>query len=137
MHQAETPGLIDRLLDAGYFVSLETNGSINLENIECSPSLLISMDIKCPGSGQSNRMDFSNIELLGASDQLKFIIASHEDYDYAKGIIEKYEPLCTVIMMPVGGTNIRELANWILADKLEVRVLPQLHKIIWGNERAK
>ncbi len=137
MCQPETPNLISKLLDAGYVVTLETNGSINLEEIECSPCLLISMDIKCPASGQADKMDFSNIELLGPTDQLKFIIASKDDYDYAKEIIEKYKPVSVIVMTPVGGTEIKELAEWVLADNLEVRVLPQLHKIIWGNERSR
>ena len=137
LHQAETPKLISRLLDAGYMVTLETNGSINIKILECTPSLMVSMDIKCPGSGQADQMDFSNIELLGPTDQLKFVISDREDYDYAREIIQKYEPGCVIIMTPVGGSDLEELVNWVLEDRIEVRVLPQLHKIIWGNQRGK
>ncbi len=137
MCQSETPKLIDKLLGAGYLVTLETNGSINLEELECSPILMISMDIKCPSSGQADKMDFSNMENLGPTDQLKFIISGQEDYDYAKGIIQKYQPTCVIIMTVVDGTNLKELVEWVLQDKLDVRVLPQLHKIIWGNERGR
>ncbi len=137
MYQPETPKLIHTLLDNGYLVTLETNGSINLENLECSPYLMISMDIKCPGSGQADKMDFSNIELLGPTDQLKFIISSQEDYDYAKGILIEYQPDCVIVMTPVDGTDLKELAEWALRDGIDVRVLPQLHKIIWGDERGR
>lgn len=137
MYQEETPRLISLLIGAGYLVTLETNGSINLEELECSPLLMISMDIKCPSSGQAEKMDFSNMELLGPTDQLKFIISSQEDYDYAKGILIKYQPDCVIVMTPVDGTDLKELVEWVLRDKLDARVLPQLHKIIWGNERAR
>ena len=137
MYQPETPKLIDELLGAGYLVTLETNGSINLEELECSPYLMISMDIKCPGSGQAEEMDFSNIELLGPTDQLKFIITGKKDYDYAKNILIEYQPDCVIVMTPVDGTDLKELVEWVLKDKIDVRVLPQLHKIIWGNERGK
>jgi len=137
MFQPETPKLIDTLLDNGHLVTLETNGSIDLVNLQCSPYLMISMDIKCPGSGQADKMKFSNLELLGPTDQLKFIISSQEDYDYAKEILIKYQPDCVIIMTPVDGIDLKELVEWVLRDKLDIRVLPQLHKIIWGNERGR
>ncbi len=135
--QEEAYRLMDELLYDDFIVVLETNGSVNLERLECSPNLLISMDIKCPGSGESEKMDFSNIELLGPTDQLKFIITGREDYDYAKYIIKKYEPQCLLVMTPSGGTDLKQLAEWVLGDHLNVAVLPQLHKIIWGNQRGK
>ena len=137
MCQDETPRLISELLATGYLVTLETNGSISLEKLECSPLLMISMDIKCPSSGESESMDFTNIELLGPTDQLKFIISSQEDYDYAKNILIEYQPDCVIIMTPVDGTNLKELVEWVLRDGLDIRVLPQLHKIIWGDERGR
>ncbi len=137
MCQSETPKLIDELLGAGYLVTLETNGSIGLEKLECSPLLMISMDIKCPSSGQAEKMNFSNIEILGPTDQLKFIISDRKDYDYAREIIQKYEPASVIIMTPVDGTNLEKLVEWVLQDKLDARVLPQLHKIIWGNQRGR
>ena len=137
MYQSETPRLINELLATGYLVTLETNGSINLEELECSPLLMISMDIKCPSSGQAEKMDFSNIELLGPTDQLKFIISSQEDYAYAKNILIEYQPDCVIIMTPVDGTDLEKLTEWVLKDRIDVRVLPQLHKIIWGDQRGK
>ncbi len=137
MCQAETVRLIDSLLDSGYFVTLETNGSIGLEKLTCSENFMISMDIKCPGSGQADRMDMSNIELLGPADQLKFIISDRRDYEYARGIIKEHAPVCITVMTPVWGFDIAEIIKWALKDKLVVRVLPQMHKLVWGNERAR
>ena len=134
--QPDTPQLIDKLLDKGFLVTLETNGSHRIEALECSSALMISLDIKCPSSGESENMLLSNIEMLGATDQLKFIIGNVKDYEYSKGLIEKYAPGCIIVMTPVGGTELKELVEWVLKDGLRVRVLPQLHKIIWGDRRG-
>ena len=128
--------LIEKLLDGGYCVSVETNGSVSLEDMPCSDSLLISMDIKCPSSGMAEHMQFANIELLSPNDQLKFIIADDHDYEYAKDTIEKTDPICNIIFTPVGGTHLKILAEWVLRDGLNARVLPQLHKLIWGDARG-
>ncbi|MDO9538128.1 MAG: radical SAM protein [Thermoplasmata archaeon] len=136
MHQKEILKLIDMLLGKGYLITLETNGSKNLEKLPCSEALMISMDIKCPSSGQSEKMDFPNIELLGPTDQLKFVISDIKDYHYARKILIDYTPVCSVVLTPVWGFDIGEIIKWVLEDKLEVRVLPQLHKLVWGNERG-
>ncbi len=137
LRQTDTPTLVDRLIEMGYLVTLETNGSKSIEPLQCSSNLMISLDIKCPSSGESDKMNFSNLVLLSPNDQLKFIIADKEDYEYGKKILVEYEAVCNVIMTPVGGIDLKELAEWVLQDKLRVRVLPQLHKIIWGDERVK
>jgi 7-carboxy-7-deazaguanine synthase len=95
------------------------------------------MDVKCPSSKMENRMDFANIKLLKYTDQLKFVLKDKKDYDYAKEIIKKYKPECNIVFMPVGGTDVKKLATNILKDGLNVRVLIQLHKLIWGNKRRK
>lgn len=132
--QDEAIGLISRLLDSGYLVSVETGGSESLQELPCSDALMISLDIKCPSSGMHEKMDFTNIELLSPSDQLKLVVADKEDYAYAKSIIEKYKPQCIIVMQPVGGRVLRWLAESVLKDNLRARVLPQLHKIIWGDK---
>jgi len=137
LHQKDTPRLVDALIERGYLVILETNGSKSVEVLQCSDGLMVSLDIKCPSSGEADKMDMSNIELLSPNDQLKFVLADESDYEYARKIIGEHKPACSVIMTPVGGTELRELAEWVLRDKLKVRVLPQLHKIIWGNERGR
>jgi len=132
--QRDAPKLVQMLLDAGFKVVVETNGAMPLDELPCTESLTISMDIKCPSSGESEKMLFDNIELLGPTDQLKFIITDDKDYVYAKEILEKYSPKCEVIFTPVGGKDLKAIAEKVLKEKLEVRVLPQLHKFIWGEE---
>ena len=132
--QRDAPKLVQMLLDAGLKVVVETNGAMPLDELPCTESLTISMDIKCPSSGESEKMLFDNIELLGPTDQLKFIISDDKDYAYAKEILKKYSPKCEVIFTPVGGKDLKAIAEKVLKEKLEVRVLPQLHKFIWGEE---
>jgi 7-carboxy-7-deazaguanine synthase len=132
--QKETITLMNRLIDSDFFIQLETSGSIPLEEVPCSDNVMISMDIKCPSSGEHEKMDFSNIELLSQYDQLKFIIADEKDYAYAKKIIADYTINCPIIMTPVGGKELEWLAKRVIRDRLRVRVLPQLHKLIWGDE---
>ncbi len=128
---------MNQLINQGFFVQLETSGAISIEEVPCSEKVMISMDIKCPSSEMHEMMDFSNLELLSPYDQLKFIIADERDYLYAKKIIKEYDPNCPIVMTPVGGTDLEYLANRILKDRLNARVLPQLHKLIWGEEIKK
>lgn len=132
--QKESSQLIKLLVDAGYSVVLETNGAMPLDELPCVENLTVSMDIKCPSSGEADKMLFENIELLGPTDQLKFVLSDDADYRYAKGVLVKHRPKCEVIFTPVGGLDLRPLAEKVLADGLDVRVLPQLHKLIWGDE---
>jgi 7-carboxy-7-deazaguanine synthase len=128
--------LIQKLIDANYIVSIETSGAISIEDMPCDDNLRIVLDIKCPSSEMHEKMEFSNIELLGLGDELKFVIADKKDYDYAKDVIDKYQPICSIIMQPVWGIEIKELAEWVLNDNLNARVMPQLHKMIWGEKRG-
>ncbi len=128
--------LLQALLDAEYFVSVETSGAIPIERTPCVDNLRIVLDIKCPSSEMHEKMEFSNIELLGPGDELKLVIADKKDYEYAKGIVEKYKPICSIVMQPVWGKEIKELVEWVLDDNLNARVLPQLHKIVWGEKRG-
>jgi len=132
--QKDASKLVKRLLDEGFQLVLETNGAMPLDELPCVENLTISMDIKCPSSGEADKMRFENIELLGPTDQLKFIISDEKDYAYAKEILAKYPANSEVIFTPVGGTDLRWLADKVLKDGLDVRVLPQLHKFIWGDE---
>lgn len=136
MLQKDTIELLGRLSDAGKTVVLETNGSVSLKEVPSSDRIIISMDIKCPCSGMHERMDFSNIALLKEKDQLKFVISDGIDLEYAVEILEKYHPKCEVIFTPVGGMDIEPLAEEVVERRIDARVLPQLHKIIWGNKRA-
>ncbi len=131
--QKDAIKLVNKLVERCYHVTIETNGSIPLDDVPCSESVLISMDIKCPSSGMEEKMAFGNIELLSPADQLKFIVADQKDLLYAEGIIEKYDPKCNVVLTPVGGLDLKPVAEFVLKKGINVRVLPQLHKLIWGD----
>lgn len=135
--QQETYSLVDRLLDEGYSVQLETNGSIPLEKVSCHENLMISMDFKTPSSGMQKRMIKENLEVLSPYDQLKFIVADSVDMRFVEEFLAVNEIPCPVVVTPVGGTDIRPVAEWVLKKNLNVRVLPQLHKLIWGEERGR
>ncbi len=134
--QKDSVKLMNKLLEKLYHVTLETNGSLSLENVPCAENMLISMDIKCPSSGMQEKMQFDNIELLSPADQLKFIVADSEDLKYAENIIKKYDIKSTIIFTPVGGMELEPLADFVLRKKLNARVLPQLHKLIWGDAKG-
>ena len=136
MLQKDLPELLDLFLAEGKHIVLETNGSLDISGLPKNDNLMISMDIKCPSSGMSDKMLFSNIFVLGQKDQLKFIIDNGEDLDFAEDILMKYPPDTNVIFSPSGGLDLEPLAEEVLSRGLEVRVLPQLHKIIWGDRRS-
>mgnify|MGYP003444895646 CR=1 FL=1 len=133
--QEDVYELMDRLLNMDYNVSLETNGSINLSSVDKRVVKII--DIKCPSSGESDRMDFGNINYLTKSDEIKFVINDRDDYNWAKEIIDRYNLIkrCNILISPVyGEIEPRQLAEWILGDNLNVRLQIQLHKLLWHPE---
>ncbi len=135
MLQGDVYRLMDSLLDNGYNVSLETNGSIDLSKVD--KRVIKIVDIKCPGSGESDRMDFRNFNYLTKSDEIKFVIKDRDDYNWAKEIIERFNlsEKCNILFSPVfGEIEPRELAEWLLEDNLNVRFQIQLHKLIWHPE---
>ncbi|EDY36454.1 radical SAM domain protein, putative [Aciduliprofundum boonei T469] len=134
--QEEVYKLIDILLRKDYKILLETNGSILIDKLPTEENLVISLDIKTPSSKMERAMRFENLNYLGPKDFVKFVIMDENDFEYAKKIIEKYEIDKEIIFQPVGGTNLKWLAEKVVEEKLNVRVLPQLHKIIWGNKRG-
>ncbi len=136
MLQKDLSELIEILLLKGKHIVLETNGSMDITCLPEDKNLMISMDIKCPSSMMSHSMIMSNIGHLKDKDQLKFIIGDDEDLKYAVQIITEYCPHTNIIFSPVGGMDLEPLAEEVLLRKLEVRVLPQLHKIIWGEKRS-
>lgn len=134
--QKDVYTLIDRLLEGSFRLSVETNGSLPIDEMPCSENLLISMDIKCPSSGMVDRMVMGNIELLAPTDQLKFIVAEEGDLLFAEKVLRENKVVCEVIFTPVGGLDLRPVAEWVLKKGLQARVLPQLQKIIWGQRRG-
>jgi 7-carboxy-7-deazaguanine synthase len=134
--QKDVIKLLDTLVDKCYHITLETNGSLPLEEVPCAENMLISMDIKCPSSGMEERMLMSNIELLSPADQLKFVVADIDDLMYAEDILKNHEVRSNVIFTPVGGMELEPVARFVLSRKINARVLPQLHKLIWGDRKG-
>ncbi len=126
--------LVHELIGNGYDVVIETSGSLSIKDVPRDGSVCISMDVKCPSSGMEDKMDFENIQYLRPGDQLKFVIADETDYEYAREVLRKHEPPCDVVFQPEGGRDLLPLGNWVLRDNLRVRVLPQLHKLIWPEK---
>ena len=123
---------ISKLCDARYTVLIETSGAIDITAVD--PRAHVILDIKCPGSGMTDRMHWPNVQKLSPKDEAKFVLANRADYDWARDVIAQYDLAnrCTVLFSPVFGTlELRHLAEWVLADRLPVRVQTQLHKHIW------
>lgn len=134
--QTQVGTLVRRLLGRGYRVVVETGGSQSIEVLPSSRDLCISLDVKCPSSGMHERQKWTNLKHLKPRDQLKFVIADRADYEYAKAVLSRYSLACPVVFQPEGGKKLRPLAEWVLEDGIDVRVLPQLHKWIWGKKRG-
>ncbi|CAN4275958.1 NrdG Organic radical activating enzymes [Methylophilaceae bacterium] len=133
--QKECHGLLTALCDAGYSVSLETGGAMDILAVD--PRVSVILDIKTPGSGELEKNLWSNLALLKASDEVKFVLCDRSDYDWAKQQLaeHKLNETCPVIFSPVySQVNPSDLAAWVLADKLPVRMQVQLHKILWGEK---
>lgn len=130
--------LLVRLCDAGYEVSLETSGAIDISAVDPRVSRVV--DLKTPGSKEMSRNLLSNIPLLGARDQVKFVMCDRADYDWAREMMAEHAigARCEVLFSPsYGQVEARELAEWIIADRLPVRFQMQLHKQLWGEEHGR
>lgn len=130
--------LLAALCDAGYEVSLETSGSLDISGVD--PRVSRVMDIKTPGSGEAAANRWENIDLLAPTDQIKFVVCGRDDYEWSKSVMNKHElaDRCEVLFSPGHGrVEPRELADWILADRLPARFQIQLHKLLWGDARGR
>ena len=130
--QKEIYLLMTKLLEKGYRILLETNGSLNIGQVD--PRVVRIMDIKCPDSGMSGKMDWKNLERLKENDEVKFVLSSEDDYQWAKEIISRYdlEKKVTVLLSPAfERLEARTLAKWILRDTLPVHLQLQLQRYIW------
>jgi 7-carboxy-7-deazaguanine synthase len=128
----EANSLITELLDKGHEVLVETNGSMSIEELDKRATVIL--DMKTPCSGMSHQMDMTNLGHLKSSDEVKFVICSRDDYEWSKKIISHYglEGRCEVLISPAFGIlPPRELAEWIIKDRLRVRLNIQLHKYIF------
>lgn len=130
--------LLARLCDAGYEVSLETSGALDISHVDARVRRV--MDLKAPGSGESARNLMGNLDHLGVRDQVKIVIADRADYEWAVAMLRKHDlpARCMVLFSPVyGRLEPRTLAEWILRDRLPVRLQIQLHKVLWGEEPGR
>jgi 7-carboxy-7-deazaguanine synthase len=130
--------LLTALCDAGYEVSLETSGAVDIARVD--PRVRVVMDVKTPGSGEADRNLAANLALLKATDEVKFVICDRADYDWSRAFIERERlaSRCELLFSPAfGRLEPRLLAEWILADRLPVRFQLQLHKLLWGEERGR
>ncbi len=129
--------LLTRLCDAGYSVSLETSGAVEVTPVDARVSRIV--DIKTPGSGEVAKNRWENLAQLNARDEIKFVITSEADYAWARDLLrdKKLGEICPVLFSPAfGDIGYAALAGWVLQDRLPVRMQVQLHKIIWGEARG-
>ena len=130
--------LMQKLIKLKYQISLETSGAIDISKV--APQVMIILDLKTPASGEVNRNIYENLQYLKPGDQIKFVICDKSDFIWAKEIIIKHNltNICEVLFSPsFDQIEPEQLANWILADSLKVRMQVQLHKILWGNVKGK
>ena len=126
--------LLERLCDEGYEVSLETSGALDISKVDSRVVKVV--DIKTPGSLEASKNRFENVQYLLSHDQIKFVICSKADYEWSKEIIQEYQltDRCEILFSPsYEEQSAGELADWIINDRLSVRLQIQLHKYLWGN----
>lgn len=130
--------LLESLCNAGYDVSLETSGALDVAGVD--PRVSRIMDIKPPGSGESDRNHWGNLGVLNRNDEIKFVLADREDYEWSLAVMRRddFPREVPVLFSAVHGKlEARTLADWMLADKVAARLQIQLHKHLWGEERAR
>ena len=130
--------LLGALCEAGYDVSLETSGALDIADVDARVSRIV--DLKAPGSGEVDKNRYQNIPLLRASDEVKIVLADAADYDWARAQIATHalDQRCSVLLSPVAGAlDPAELAEWVVRDRLPVRFQLQLHKILWNDARGR
>jgi 7-carboxy-7-deazaguanine synthase len=134
--QRDVYPLMEQLLASGKTVMVETGGHLSIKDVP-SPVIRI-MDVKCPGSGESGKNHWENLTVLGLQDEVKFVIRDRTDYEYARDVVVRHglvDRTAAVLFSPVHGVlPAKDLAAWILADRLPVRLQLQAHKYIWGAD---
>jgi 7-carboxy-7-deazaguanine synthase len=139
--QREHQDLVAALVERGYHVVVETSGSRPIEGVLLHRDVCVSMDLKCPGSGEQASMLWENLGKLAPKDQLKFVVGGEQDYLYMKEVLGgRARGVNTeVIVQPVGGglDGVLRISEWVKRDGLAVRVLPQLHKLLWGDQPGR
>ncbi len=131
--QRESVELVQRLSDRGMTTVVETGGSLDVSPYLALPNVVLSVDVKCPSSRMESRNRWANLPLLRTGDVMKFVVGDRRDYLYAKRVVRKYRGPATLVFQPVWGTAAGRLADWVLQDHLDVRVMLQEHKVLWGD----
>ena len=133
--QEDVYPLMEALLKKGYRVMLETSGALPIDKV---PQRVIKiLDIKCPGSGEEKKNHLENLKLLSPHDEVKFVLLDRADYEWSRDMLRKYDmvPSKQVLFSPVyDKLNLKDLSQWILKDRLAVRLQTQLHKVIWSKD---
>lgn len=135
--QEETPQLVDLLLKNGYTVLIETAGSIDISCVSTEATRIV--DMKCPGSGMTDKNFYKNLDLMTDKDEVKFVIKDKADFDWSLELIKKHEleEKVQILISPVfGELKEEDLANWVLESGIKARMQIQLHKIIWGPDKT-
>jgi len=130
--QEDVYPLMEALLEKGYKVMLETGGAIPIDRV---PETVIKIvDIKCPGSGEDKKNHLQNLEFLSEHDEIKFVLLDRADYEWSRDLLKSINPTNQILFSPVyDKLDLKDLSQWILEDKLPVRLQTQLHKVIWSK----
>ena len=131
--QSESVTLVERLARRGITTVIETGGSLDISPYLGIPRVVLSVDVKCPSSRMQGRNLWANLPKLRSEDVLKFVIGDRKDYLYARKVVRHYRGPATLVFQPVWGTRAGKLADWVLRDRLDVRVMLQEHKVLWGD----
>jgi len=131
--QPEAPALVRALSKRNVETVIETGGSLDIGPYLGIPRVALSVDVKCPSSKMEKANRWSNLPRLRSRDVIKFVIADRPDYLYARRVVRGYDGPATIVFQPVWGTEAGRLADWVLRDRLDVRVMLQEHKVLWGD----
>jgi len=131
--QTESPALLTELAREGYTTVVETGGSLDVRPYLGIPRVVMSVDVKCPGSKMERLNRWENLVLLREQDVMKFVVQDRTDYLYARRAMRAHPTPATVLFQPVWGTDPGRLADWVLRDRLDARVMLQEHKVLWGD----
>jgi len=131
--QSESVSLVRAFSRRGWTTVIETGGSLDVRPYLGIPGVILSVDVKCPSSRMEQRNRWSNLPLLRPRDVLKFVIGDRPDYLYARRVVRDFHGPATVVFQPVWGSDAGRLADWVLRDRLDVRVMLQEHKVLWGD----
>ncbi len=131
--QEDVYPLMEALLKKGYRVMLETGGALPINKVP--ENVIKILDIKCPGSGEDKKNDLENLKLLGPQDEVKFVLLDRADYEWSRDLLKTIDPPTQILFSPVyDKLDLKDLSQWILEDRLPVRLQTQLHKVIWSKD---